>query len=243
VFLVAIEIFLKVFSGVSLCPSDGCEVVSNAVGAIEFLLLASGLAFFLVMLGLESTGRWPTVKKLLLVAAVVTEGYLIAFQFFTLQEVCFFCMVVALLVVGYAVSELLREKTAAVAFGAALSVFLAGAFVNNPVGKHLPADGQVLIFSENCPHCLKVLQFIKDNNLNIRTCNYTCQAELLARLGIDEVPVLVISPEKQKKEIYVGVNNIIPVLARNFPPAFKMLPLKDGFVDDGSCHIDDDCNL
>lgn len=255
------ELIAKLTGSGSFCRSDGCSIVSSFVGNTELLLIGSGILFFglLLVASFKDQKNQKNQKNqkdhknqknhsgkftgFLLMGALAGEGYLMAFQVFTLREACLFCFIVGALILIYAFFELWGNWTlvlnSAMAF---LAVFALGAVVNNPVSKGISENETVLLFSKDCPHCLKVIDFIKENGLNVRTCDYRCQRGLLATLKIEELPVLVASPKNSKKEIYIGADNIIPVLAQDIHPrSLFNLPLerenKTEEQDTGACRI------
>lgn len=239
------EFLFKLMGKGSFCQSDGCAVVAGFVGKTELIILAGGILFFALLLVAFFKDHSGWAVTLLLLGALATEGYLMAFQVFTLREACHFCFIVGLLIITYAILQLRHTPGMALSYCVTfLSVFMVGALVNNPVSHQMPGDQTVLIFSKDCPHCLKVIEFIKANGLDVKTCDYTCQQGFLATLKIEELPVLVVSPVDARKEIYIGANSIITVLAKeiqpkgllNVPLGGSSLPLFEN-EDNGACKI------
>ena len=181
----ALDLIFRQAGGVSLCPTEACQLVGEYVRIGEAGLVFMGLVFFLGLWLIYFFARrynrawlWGAMT-LILMGALAFDGSLLGFQFAVIQEQCQLCIAVGiallLLLILYA---LVRGK--AFIFLAGMVVWLgggaAGAMLEQPANSS-PAnyrlqDIQVLrwsgpepedwprfyfFFSLHCPHCSEVL--------------------------------------------------------------------------------------
>ncbi len=274
-----------------LCLNQGCAVVEellripplwfNLAGAGFFLLL------FLITIHGRRRGRLPCPLPLLLLAAAAAEGVLVAYQAFVARTFCSYCLIIcgAILLLNLLAGRR-QVVTATAVFLVPLLLFSLLQF--RPVGttgKKVTIDDGTwgikqcsrprrqlyLIFSEQCPHCRRVLQLLEgctrcelrfnpihaidpdllpgvrpekgfDPAVNIATLNM---------LGITTIPVLI---EKQPTgwKFIQGEGRISSYLRENClgvePEATESVPdqfqpwLEPGREQDGECRIESNCD-
>ena len=272
-----------------LCLNQGCAVVEELlrIPPLWFNLIGGGffLLLFLLTLSGRRRGRLPCPLPLLLLAGAAAEGVLVAYQAFVVRTFCSYCLIIcgALLLLNILAGRR-QAVTAAAVFLVPLLLFSLLQF--RPVGtaekKVTINDGTwgikqcssprrllYLIFSEECPHCRRVLELLEgctrcelrfnpihtidpdllpgvrpekdfDPAVNIATLNM---------LGIDTIPVLI---EKQPTgwKFIQGERRISDYLRKNclgVEPAptgpSRNLPWLDlGREDDGECRIETNCD-
>lgn len=275
----------------ALCLNQGCAVVEELLRIPPLWFNLMGAGFFLLLFLLTLTGRrrgyLPCPLPLLLLAGAAAEGVLVAYQAFVARAFCSYCLTIcgALLLLNLLAGR--RQVVTAVAvFLVPLLLFSLLQF--RPVGtagKKVTIDNGTwgirqcsnperqlyLIFSEECPHCRRVLQLLEgcsrcelhfnpihaiapdllpgvrpekdfDPAVNIATLNM---------LGIDTIPVLI---EKQPTgwKFIQGEGRISSYLRKNCLgkesatmetiPAQTLQWLELEQKEDGECRIESNCD-
>ncbi len=168
-------------TGEEVCLGAGCAVVGkltrispalfNAVGAAVFAA-AAALAWWAHRLDPRRSDGALAALRLLLAGSLAAEGVLVGYQWHVAQAWCTYCLgLLALLVALNALAGSRSLLFGAAGFGAVLTVFSLLSFV--PQAKTLehgtlavrgPADAPelILLFSEHCPHCQRVLTALED---------------------------------------------------------------------------------
>ncbi len=258
VLLTLIEIFLQT-KGTSLCHTSGCKLAVSFARS-EMAVLGAGLAFFVLLSLLFFLEKRLFFIQLLLNITLITglaiEGYLVGFQHFVMHEFCAFCLIVCGLIflIAFIYAFTYRQAYPILGIGVFLGVFITTYLVSPPVfsqnlqqlaTKHYvrgtPKARWFLFKEENCPHCKKVLQYILhkyQGNFDLYVCEAQRCALFLKKLGINEVPVLLID-KGTKKEILIGDSCIIANLKEKegrelFAPIF---PQEEG----GVCGLEEPC--
>lgn len=218
--------------GDALCLNDGCEIVESLTTVSPLIFNLVGFCFFLSL----SWVAWYSQKRrisdltllhLLLLAAMAVEGALLSYQLFVAQAFCSYCLVIFSLVVLLNIVPGWRNGLTAMAvLGSILMIFSLlrfgpavvvsrGEFIDSgtygTTGSGAGESELYLYFSENCPHCLNVLEQVQLNerctfNLNpiydiesetlygvARKGQYIADTNklLLKMLNIDTIPVLI----------------------------------------------------
>jgi len=208
------ELFVRLNSS-SLCHSEGCGVV-NSFARSELLLVAAGFLFFVVLtvLSLFRSSRYgePAIDFFLILASVV-EGYFLGFQAFVVKTFCYFCLVVAAFIFAALLYRLIALKRLNLVAGlfSSLAIFTAVWFVNPFIGV-LPEAEYVLIYSKDCPHCHKVLEFCKEKGIDVVTVEVSEIRGLCRSLGVRSVPALIRNAP-DRKEIVIGETQIVKRLS------------------------------
>ncbi|WP_028573812.1 hypothetical protein [Desulfonatronovibrio hydrogenovorans] len=176
-----LDLYLRISSGASLCPTQACAIVGDYVRLGETALVSLGLAFFALLWGVyffasryESKWLW-VIATLLLLGALAFDGGLLGFQFFSIQENCLLCIAVgAGLILALILVALVRKKLSVLILGLAVWAGggLAGAMITIPdrapfleqlssITWSGPEAGEWprfhYFFSLHCPHCTEVL--------------------------------------------------------------------------------------
>ncbi len=181
----ALDLIFRQAGGISLCPTEACQLAGEYVRIGEAGLVFTGLVFFLGLWLIYFLARrynrawlWGAMT-LILMGALAFDGSLLGFQFAFIQEHCQLCVAVGIaLLLVLILYALVRGK--AFIFLAGMAVWLgggaAGAMLEQPANSS-PAnyrlqDIQVLrwsgpepedwpriyfFFSLHCPHCSEVL--------------------------------------------------------------------------------------
>jgi len=215
--LTLVELVMELNS-TSLCHSEGCRVVDSFARS-EILMVTAGLLFFAsltVLSFFRSFYYGELIIDLLLILAFTVEGYLLGFQAFVVKTFCHFCLVIAAIIFTALLYRLfvLKRINLVVGLFSSLAVFVAVWFVNPFIGI-LPEARYILIYSENCPHCHKVLEFCKEKGIDVVPVEVREIKGLCRSLGVKSVPALVCSAP-DKKEIVIGENQVIKKLSEVF---------------------------
>ena len=213
--------------GSELCFNTGCKVVEGMLSLSPLFINGLGALFFLLILILFFLERrlkdFSFLFDLLIIAAFSCEGILIGIQLFLARTYCSYCLLIAsiILVIG-----LLRGGRIILSglFIVALELFLISN-IKFPISTDItltqgtygvktcssPNSVAYLIFSQNCPHCKKVLKELNGcvsceihfNPISrikkellpgmIPVDNYKPEVNILALkiLGINSIPVLI----------------------------------------------------
>ena len=226
--LTAVQMAFLALKGTPACVSNGCRIVEESVSLGPLWFNAAGLAFFLVVMAAAWAGRRrersPLLLTTLLLAAVAVEGVLVGYQTFILHTFCPYCLTVFGILVLLNLAQGARHLFTASACFAAPFLFMAvlttdvsSRHVNLDMGTYAvkecdhPNKELYLIFSQDCPHCRRVLKALEgctrcqfhfnpikrivrpvlphlvprpsyDPRINVAT---------LRILGIDSIPVLI----------------------------------------------------
>lgn len=218
--LTSVEFFYSL-QGKSLCPTDGCLIVGSFAKDDKVLYLL-GMIFFGSIIALFLFKKYFSHANLLidmlLILGMAVEGYLVGFQVFVVQNYCLFCLIVAGIIFSLALMRIVLKKNIVVPVGFAVFVLIfASVWFINPGLKSIPDSQYVLIYSENCPHCHKVIDFCKEKNIPVELVKVNDMKGFCKTVNINTVPVLVCNcPDK--KTILKGESNIINYFSELFVP-------------------------
>ena len=134
------------------------------------------------------------LAALLSLSGISAELVFLMRQFLEYHTLCQFCLVVAAGVIAVAVFSFslvrlsLREvfMTASILFSFSLA-FLLTRIPVSPI-----TSDKVLIYSPSCPHCERVIQFCKEQGIDLSLCRETNVRGILYCLGVKGVPALLI---------------------------------------------------
>lgn len=165
--------------GKELCFNEGCKIVESVLSLDPLIINGLGfLFFFAVILSLalaqgRRQGGLPIY--ILLLSALVAEGILLSIQIFIAHTFCSYCLLIATIII--LITIIYDPKTAlsgTVFIVLELSIFslirvpvMIPESVNLNQGTYAvktcsnPVSVAYLIFSENCPHCKKVLRSLR----------------------------------------------------------------------------------
>ncbi len=178
------QVIYLFFNDHVLCVNQGCGVVEsllrippiwfNGLGAIFFFIL------FILLLAARAAGDRPgpqvVLLRLLVLSGMVAEGILVGYQVFVVQTLCSYCLFICfILIVMNIVAGWRQFSLAVILFGTELILFSLLQFHNPVVFKDSftldngtygvkqcdKAQRQLyLLFSNNCPHCERVLELL-----------------------------------------------------------------------------------
>ena len=197
---IAIETVLKLF-GSTLCHSDGCALADNLLNFDSIYLNFIGLidAIMIVVAG------WFSYKKkidefffyLILFASLAFESIMIGYQFFVSPEMCKFCLgVYSFLIV---MTILAVTKRLLIVVPVVISIWVAMSFLAMPKTEaFVIKDGNYLIQSPTCPHCKKVKEYLKENNIAFTKLKIEdVEARNFATfLDFKSIPILIVKDGK-----------------------------------------------
>jgi len=225
--------------GEELCFNQGCKIVENILSLNPLIVNSLGAIFFLCVILLsfliKKRKDMAFLLDLLLLCAMVAEGILLSIQLFVAKTFCSYCLIVATLI--FIISLIYNTRTAI--FGLAfVTVELAlFSFINlsNPVSESVnlnqgtyavktcsnPRTVAYLIFSENCPHCKKVLS-------NLHGC-VRCEIHFnpVSKVSKEVLPGLIpiegYRPEVNVLALHVFDINSVPVLIHRTDDGYKII--------------------
>jgi len=198
----------------SLCSSSGCALAGELLrfDSIYLNYLGSVSVAAILILGIVSLRN--TAAEILyfaaLYGAVAFESILIGYQFFANPEPCIFCIGVyaSLLLIAL----LSNWRYFLFALPAISAVFIALGSLTIPKNSALAdIDGVYLIYSQKCPHCRKVRNFLSENSIRYTPLPITSpRSRYLAKiLDIKEIPIAIIKHKGKRIEIFHGEKSII----------------------------------
>ena len=259
VLLTIVEILLQT-KGASLCHTSGCKLAASFARS-EMAVLGAGLAFFILLsllffLEEKKVFFIRPFLNITIISGLAVEGYLVGFQHFVIHKFCAFCLIICGLIylIAFIYAFSYHQAYPILGIGVFLGVFIITYLVSPPAfsqnleqlaTKHYvrgtPKAKWFLFKEENCPHCKKVLQYLLheyQGSFDLYVCDAQKCVLFLKKLGINEVPVLLID-KGIKKEILIGDSCIIANLKEKegrelFAPIF---PQEEG----GVCGLEEPC--
>ncbi len=275
------QALLIIFRGEAFCVNEGCKIVEVLTLIPPFYFNLLGAAYFfaifcIALITKQGSGTEPMLR-IVLVSGLAAEGILLGYQIFVASVLCSYCLLIFLLVVILNSLMGLRQLTLGlVTIIAQLVMFsllsfdtakdpLYGLTLDN--GTYAvrrcsdPVKQLYLIFSENCPHCYKVIEVLE----GCTRCEFhfnpitKISSDLLPGLspkekflpgintaalkifGIDTVPVLI-AKDHDGLTFIQGERNIINYIQNT---CFQEMPSLDGNLgdlfetEDGACSINE----
>ncbi|MBW2163219.1 MAG: hypothetical protein JRF43_01885 [Deltaproteobacteria bacterium] len=279
--IIIAQALLIVFKGEAFCVNTGCRTVEALTLIPPFYFNLLGAAYFFsifctALITKQRSGTEPLLR-IVLVSGLAAEGILLGYQIFVANVFCSYCLLIFLLVVILNSLMGLRQLTLGlVTIVAQLIMFsllnfdtakdpLHGLTLDN--GTYAvrrcsdPIKQLYLIFSEDCPHCYKVIEAlegctrcefhfnpIKEINSDLllglspdEKFSPEINTAALKMFGIDTVPVLI-AKDYDGLTFIEGKQNIINYIQNT---CFREMPslggkLKDPFeAEDGACSINE----
>ncbi len=279
--IIIAQALLIIFRGEAFCVNEGCRIVEalTLIPPFYFNLLGAAYFFAIFCVAIITKYRSGTepLLRIVLISGLAAEGILLGYQIFVANVFCSYCLLIFLLVVILNSLMGLRQLTLGlVTIVAQLVVFsllnfdtakdpLRGLTLDN--GTYAvrrcsdPVKQLYLIFSEDCPHCYKVIEALE----GCTRCEFhfnpikEISADLLPGLspnenflpeintaalkilGIDTVPVLI-AKDHDGLTFIQGERNIINYIQNT---CFREMPLLDGNLEDpfetedGACSINE----
>jgi glutaredoxin-related protein len=209
---VSTEAILKLFHS-SLCESTGCKLADNLLRFDSIYLNFVGVfdALIILILGWLSFNKKISEKAffLVLIASLLFETIMLGYQYYVSPQMCKFCIgVYAFLVI---ITILSTKKYFFIVVPAIISVFIALSFLALPKSKaFVVKNGNYLIQSPLCPHCKKVKEYLKKENIKFKKLDISdIESKNFATfLDFKTIPILIVKNNKDVK-IINGDKNII----------------------------------
>jgi len=283
-------IYSLINNGSSICPNEGCEIIKQfaSLPPLYFNILAI-IYFQIVFWSVRLLkNQFLNSFGLLLLLGLVFESILLAYQIFVGQTICSYCIVIFLFVlilnISYNNKQLIYGVSiiGIILFAFSILTFLppenSSQFYSLKNGSYgfksykNPSKKIYLIFSSDCPHCVNVIETLKNCNncefyLNpidkidtlkidglVLNNSYSIEINrlILNILEIKEIPVLIVK-ELSGFSFIKGERNILNYIDST---CFDQTPIKfydstsgtsDGdttisIEDDISCLIDINCD-
>ena len=176
--LTVVQLGFLTLKGSPACVSNGCKVVEEAVSLGPTWFNSAGLVFFLSIMAVTGMARerdlGRVALKTLLLSAAAVEGVLVGYQSFILHTFCPYCLTIFGIMVLLNALQGWRHLVPAAACFAAPFLFMAvlttdvsSSNVNLDMGTYAtkecaaPNKELYLIFSQDCPHCQRVLKALE----------------------------------------------------------------------------------
>ncbi len=232
------QIILHLF-GSEICFNQGCKVVESFLRLNPLIVNGLGSLFFLSLIILSAISKkrrdlLPLVTFILLLA-MVAEGILFSIQLFIAHTFCSYCLIIATLIV--LIAFIFDSKTALIGIALALFEVLIFSNIQLPLqtdrsvnlnqGTYAvktcsnPRSVAYLIFSENCPHCKKVLA-------NLQGC-VRCEIHFNPVSKINEevlpglIPIEGYRPEINILALQIFDIHSVPVLIQRTDDGYKII--------------------
>jgi len=229
--ITAIQAVAGTIYGSTICPNEGCKVVENltAISPLHFNLL--GLIFFqCVFWGLRFQKNKSTppgdLLGLLLIAGLVFDSVLLAYQIFIARTFCAYCLLIFVIVLTLNLLYGKRQTVAGVAV-AAVTIFSFSVLTFIPTGGltkteplknaaygvkscSAPTKEIYLIFSANCPYCENVLQTLSNCNSCDLYLNPIDDIKSISNIELE--PNAEFSPEINRLVLSIMGIDTVPVL-------------------------------
>jgi len=231
--------FLLHLQGKSLCQESSCRVVMGFSGSEKEMLIA-GMVYFALQAVFLLTNRL-SLSALLSVCGISAESVFLLRQVAEYHTFCHFCLIVAAGVVAVAVLSFVLVKPSlkeAVISGSMIGSFIL-AFLLTTVPLEPIRQNKVLIYSPSCPHCERVIQFCKEQGINLSLCRETNVKGILYCLGVKGVPALLIRQNGELR-IIEGEGKVVSYLAGLNESQKSLIP--ELFQEGGVCSVGKRCN-
>ena len=251
--LTAVQAFSIFIKGQTLCFNSGCAIVDSLTTVSSLYFNLAGFLYFQILFwcllwGREGSEHWHKIARLLLLAGLCAEAVLVFFQYSIATVFCSYCLVILSFIVLLNVLSGPRQIFRGLVLFSAVIIACFSLQFRAAGGSGLSLDtGSMamvtkekkeaklyLFFSSTCPHCEKVIEFLREEN----TCSvrfnpvermddfsfpgvdsfaeYNSEVNLnfLKSLSIAEIPVLVAS-EKSNTLVLRGKQRILEYLDEN----------------------------
>jgi len=279
--VIIVQALLIIFKGEAFCVNEGCRTVEALTLIPPFYFNLLGAAYFFSIFCVAITTKYRAgtepLLRIVLIFGLAAEGILLGYQIFVANTSCFYCLLIFVLMVILNILMGIRQLTLGLAIIAAQLIMfsllrfetagndLSGLTLDN--GTYAvrrcsdPVKQLYLIFSENCPHCYKVIETlegctrcefhfnpIKETNSDLlpglspnKKFSPEINTAALKMFGIDTVPVLI-AKDHDGLTFIQGERNIINYIQNT---CFREMPSLDGNLEnpfeteDGVCSINE----
>ena len=258
---VGIQTVLNLFSGSSICPTQGCKIVEELTLIQPFWLNLSGLFFFLAVFWSLKALKNKTFFSIdpvgvLLLGGFIFDGVLLAYQIFVVNTFCLYCFCVFACVLVLNVMHGRRQSawslTALAVILLSFSILRFASDNGQPERFSLkaaawgvrscsaPTKEVYLIFSSSCPHCKKVIQSLDQCNSCDLYLNPIDHIETLNLAGIERIDTF--TPQTNRHMLELLDINAIPVLVSKGPDSYDIIRGEDNILNylSSACFTDED---
>ncbi|MEA3385555.1 MAG: hypothetical protein U9Q89_03790 [Thermodesulfobacteriota bacterium] len=275
------QALLIVFKGDAFCVNKGCRIVEALTLIPPFYFNLLGAAYFFAIFCAAITTKYRSgteyLLRIVLISGLGAEGILLGYQTFVANAFCSYCLLIFLLVV--ILNSFMGLRQLALGLVTVVTQLVMFSLLNFDAAKDPlhgltldngtytvrrcsdPVKQLYLIFSEDCPHCYKVIEALEGctrcefhfnpikkissdllpglnaNNKYLPEINTAA----LKILGIDSVPVLI-AKDHDGLTFIESERNIINYIQNT---CFREMPLLDGNPKDpfetegGACSINE----
>jgi hypothetical protein len=192
--------------GKSICPTEGCKVISqhSRFGDVSILLIGlvtfAALAVLSFLSQYRNRSPYERYINLILVVSLAAEGFFVGYQAFSIKTACVVCLITFCFFLVLAILRLFSgEKEVIAGFMSFAGVF-ALFYLILPAGGtvHLPEEELILFYSKDCKYCTEVIEKIKANNINVAHLLAGEYSGFLKNMQIEHVPTLFVNKKNQK---------------------------------------------
>jgi glutaredoxin-related protein/uncharacterized membrane protein len=209
-----LEAVLQLF-GKSICPTEGCKIVSQYTRFGDLTMVLLGLGTVAVISALAAKGMRSVsetrdrIINFLLVVSLAGEGFFVGYQLFRLHAICIFCLsVFGIFVVLGILRVLAGHREVLAGFGALAAILTLFYLILPTGGTALPLDQKyILFYSPDCKHCAEIRKELEANKIEFKHVEVKEYAPFLKNLGIEHVPTLLVNG-KYEKYFLTGIDAI-----------------------------------
>lgn len=211
-FLLSIIELIYSVQGTSICLTDGCAIVNSFIKNDAFLYYLGILFFVSLFILYIFKNKHNFVRmslNILIILALIIEGYLIGFQIFIAENYCLTCLSIATIIILLSIINFIQQKEIMLIIGFVSLIFIPTLiWFINPGIKNLPKSEYIIIYSDKCKHCQAVIEYMKSKGINFQTVHEQIVKGFLKSANISVAPVLVAN-KRDMQIIINGKENII----------------------------------
>jgi uncharacterized membrane protein len=192
--------------GRSICPTEGCRIVSqhSRFGDISILLIGlvtfAGLSALSFLAQFRNRPQYNRYINLILVVSLATEGFFVGYQVFRIHTACVVCLITFSFFLLLGLLRLFSGEKEVIAGFLSFAGVLALFYLILPAGGsvRLPEDELILFYSKDCKYCAEVMDKIKAHNLQVAHLLAGEYSGFLKDMQIAHVPTLLVNRKNQK---------------------------------------------
>lgn len=258
---VAVQTFMSLYSGSSICPTQGCKIVEDLTLIQPFWVNLLGLIFFQAVFWSLKTLKDKTFFNvdpigLLLLGGFVFDSVLLAYQIFVVGTFCLYCLsvfaFVLVLNIMYGRRQSAWSLTAllVILFSFSILSFVPGTDQMDRFSLKTAAWGVrscsaptkevYLIFSSTCPHCHEVIQSLNQCNSCDLYLNPIDHIDTLNLDGIERIDTF--APQINRHMLELLEIDTIPVLVSKSPDSYDIIKGEGNILNylRSACFTDED---
>ena len=209
--LVSVELIMQLNSS-SICGTEGCRVVADHARYGDMAMLLPGIAVFSVLTFLSGINiflheKWfDLIINIILIVSIIAEGFLVGYQAFRVYTPCMFCLFVFAVFIILGIVRITEGHKEVVSGFAGFVVIFSLFYLVLPTSNNCDCIGNnrlVLFYSKDCPHCETIKELCKDCDQQVSELPVEEHSGFLKNMNIDEVPVLLVNGNTEKR-ILIG---------------------------------------